>query len=306
MIRVFICGVILLVALSGCSKVTVQNPTNEFAKAAPLTLLKEKRLSEVSGIAASINNPGLFWVHNDSGGEPEVYLIDKSLKIVLTCRLEGIENRDWEDITIGPGPEAGKQYIYVGEIGDNVARYQYKMIYRFEEPVLGEESEIKVSAFDTIVFSLEDQRKDTETLLIDPASKALYVISKREEPVWIYELQNPSKPADTLVAKKLFSMPLTQIVGGDLSPDGKSILLKNYEHIYYWSSDAAKPLKEILKAEFSEVPYELEPQGEALTWARDHSGFYTLSEKNVGKDTYFYFYARKASGGSRTKAKPAQ
>src|SRR5690606_31051496 len=105
MMRISICGLVLMLALSGCSKVTVQNPTNEFAKAARLTLLKEKRLSEISGIAASVVNPGLFWVHNDSGGEPEVYLIDKSLNILLTCRLEGIENRDWEDITIGPGPE---------------------------------------------------------------------------------------------------------------------------------------------------------------------------------------------------------
>ncbi len=295
---------VLLLALSGCSKVTVQNPTNDFEKAAPLTLLKEKRLSEISGIAASVTNPGLFWVHNDSGGEPEVYLINKSLEIVLTCRLEGIENRDWEDITIGPGPEPGKHYLYVGEIGDNEARFQYKMIYRFEEPVLGEEAEIKVSSFDTIVFSLEDRRKDTETLLIDPATNALYIFSKREEPVWIYELENPAQTADTLIAKKLFSLPLTQLVGGDVSPDGKSILLKNYEHIYYWSSDTAKPIKEILKSEFSEVPYELEPQGEALTWARDQSGFYTLSEKNVGKDTFFYFYGRKASGSSQTNGSP--
>ncbi len=296
---------VLSLAFSGCSKVTVQNPTNEFAKAARLTLLKDKRLSEVSGIAASVGNPGLFWAHNDSGGEPEVYLIDKSLNILLTCRLDGIVNRDWEDITIGPGPEEGKQYVYVGEIGDNDARYQYKMIYRFEEPVLGEQSEIKISSIDKIVFSLEDKRKDTETLLIDPASKALFVISKREEPVWLYELANPTEPSDTLVAKKLFSLPITQVVGGDVSPDRKSILLKNYEHIYFWSSKTAKPVKEILKSEFAEVPYELEPQGEALTWALDHSGFYTLSEKNIGKDTFLYFYGRKASGSSSSKGKAA-
>src|SRR5690606_26204651 len=98
------------------------------------------------------------------------------------------------------------------------------MIYRFEEPVLGEQSELNISSIDKIVFSLEDKRKDTETLLIDPASKALYVISKREEPVWLYELPNPAEPTDTLVAKKLFSLPITQIVGGDISPDRKSVL----------------------------------------------------------------------------------
>jgi len=42
-----------------------------------------------------------------------------------------------------------------------------------------------------------------------------------------------------------------------------------------------------------EVPYEEEPQGEALTWTKDGSGFYTLSEKSKGKESFLYFYSLK-------------
>jgi hypothetical protein len=41
------------------------------------------------------------------------------------------------------------------------------------------------------------------------------------------------------------------------------------------------------------VEYKEEPQGEAITFARDGSGFYTLSEKVKGEKTYLYFYPRK-------------
>ena len=42
-------------------------------------------------------------------------------------------NFDWEDITVGPGPEKGESYIYVGDIGGNTDQVGYA-IYRVQEP----------------------------------------------------------------------------------------------------------------------------------------------------------------------------
>ena len=41
-----------------------------------LGYVNSKKLNEVSGIVASIQNPGHFWVHNDSGDEANLYLIN--------------------------------------------------------------------------------------------------------------------------------------------------------------------------------------------------------------------------------------
>lgn len=252
-------------------------------------------MREISGIASSINNPKLLWGHNDSGNDAEIFLIDKGLNVKLTCELKGVENRDWEDIAIGPGPDSSKNYIYIADIGDNDAQYQYKYIYRFEEPrwTQGQGNRIIMSTFDRITFQLSDERKDTETLLLDPKTKNLYVISKREEPVYLYELKYPYTPNDTVIAKKVIALPFTKIVGGDFSADGKEILLKNYNHVFYWNASETSPISEILKESPKEVPYEIEPQGESITWARDGSGFYTLSEENKNKKSYLYFYKRK-------------
>ena len=284
------CVLIACVSLLSCSQINIKNPTNDFLAAKRVVKLSDKRLREVSGAASSINNRGRFWLHNDSGNDAEVFLVDTSLNVLLTCRLN-VDNRDWEDMAVGPGPEAGKSYIYVGDIGDNNAKNQLKYIYRFEEPKWQEgQSSLEITDYDTIVFQLPDEKKDCETLLIDPTSKDLYVISKREDPVWMYKVPYPQSTRDTIIAARLFSLPFTQIVAGDVSPDGSRVVLKNYEHIYYWRSDSPAALEKLLRKKPFEIPYEIEPQGEAIAWARDFSGFYTLSEQNIGKDTFLYFY----------------
>lgn len=285
--------VLLLLTGVSCSKKKFINESAPFTSGEALIELDNKKLSEISGIASSINNPGFIWAHNDSGNDAEVFLIDTKLNIKLVLELKGIENRDWEDIAVGPGPESGKNYIYVAEIGDNEARYTYKHILRFEEPVAGSGKKITIDSFDTITFRLPQQRKDTECLLLDPITKDLYVISKREEPVFVYQIPYPYSTADTVTAKEVTSLPFTQIVGGDFSADGKEILLKNYQNVFYWSNPSGKPVAEVLKEKPQLLPYEEEPQGEAITWARDGSGFYTLSEMNPTEKTYLYFYKRK-------------
>jgi hypothetical protein len=265
--------------------------SNAFLSPTALGKLTHKKLSEVSGIAASVQNPGALWTLNDSNNPAEVYLVDENLNIKLTCKL-GVKNRDWEDIEVGPGPVEGKHYVYVGDIGDNNGRHEYKYIYRFEEPVVEDgKKEITIRRFETFVVRLADAKKDTETLMVHPKTKYVYLVSKREQPVVVYELKAPLRIRDTLTAVPVTSLPLKQIVGGSISPDGNEVLLKNYDNIYYWNIEGM-PLVEGLKARPQILPYVEEPQGESIAFNRDASGFYTLSEKIKGEDTYLYFYAR--------------
>jgi hypothetical protein len=284
---------ILMVACS--SKEQTNNRSDGFLPGVKLAELNNKALKEISGIAASVKNPKMLWAHNDSGNGADIFLLDDHLDVKLTCTLAGIENRDWEDIAVGPGPDASKSYVYVADIGDNESHYQYKYIYRFEEPALSntQSTKITITSFDRITFQLSDTRKDTETLLLDPRTKNLYVVSKREEPVCLYELKYPYPQEDTLVAEKIMTLPFTQIVGGDFSANGQEILMKNYRQVYYWNS-SSKSITDLLKESPLEIPYEAEPQGESITWATDGSGFYTLSEEKKKEKSYLYFYKRNS------------
>lgn len=283
---------LLLIVTSCFDKGSGPGDSDIFTPAQRLAELTEKKLGEVSGIAASKENPGYLWTHNDSGNPPVIYLVNKDLEIKLACRLEGVKNRDWEDIAVGPGPKPNKTYVYVGEIGDNNAKYSAKFIYRFEEPVLKEGiSEITITTFDKITFKLEDGRKDTEALMVHPRTKDIFIVSKREKPVYLYRLQNPLTDNDTLIATRVTALPLTQIVASDFSPDADEVLMKNYDNIYYWDIDGTS-VEEGLQQKPHILHYTEEPQGEAISFNSDGSGFFTLSEKLKGEKTYLYFYAR--------------
>jgi hypothetical protein len=128
---------------------------------------------------------------------------------------------------------------------------------------------------------------------VDPKTQDLFVISKREKPVNVYRIEYPYSTNDTITAEQVMTLPLTQIVAASLSPDGTELLMKNYNHIFYWQNAGNLSLMELMKEPPKEVPYIVEPQGESITWAIDNSGFFTLSEINKGKNSFLYFYKRK-------------
>src|SRR5690242_16359986 len=123
--------------LNGCNrKDNLPITENIFAAGEVLGKLDTNEIKEASGLAESINNPDLLWTHNDGGDKARIFLIDKEAHHKATIWFANIKHRDWEDIAVGPGPETGKHYIYVGDIGDNESEYEDKYIYRIEEPII--------------------------------------------------------------------------------------------------------------------------------------------------------------------------
>ncbi len=250
-----------------------------------------KKLREASGLIASVENPGYLWTLNDGGNPAEIFLIDEKAQIVMTCRLKNIVNRDWEDITIGPGPEEGINYLYVAEIGDNDAVYPFKILYRIKEPKRSEEK-IEITEIDTLIIELPDGRRDSESIMVDPITNYFYIISKREKTVRLYEIKFPFA-SDTLQVISLGKLPLAKIVAANISQDGSEVLLKDYTDIYYWKRSENEPILSLLLSDPTKLNYKPEHQGEAIAWKRDGSGFYTLSESSVMAEANLFFYKRK-------------
>lgn len=265
----------------------------DFEKGEALAELTDTRLKEVSGLAASIANPGYMWAVNDSGNQAEIYLLDHHLEIRMTVALVGASNRDWEDIAVGPGQDSSKIYIYVADIGDNKSVHPYKHLYRLVEPNITDGPDVSISDFSRIDFRLEDGAKDTEAIFIEDSTRDIYVISKREEPVSVYRLKVPLLPNDTITAQKVLSLPFKEIVAADYHSSTGDVLMKNYTTIYYWKNTNALDPFTLLQQNPLEVPYEPEPQGESITWTTDGSGFFTLSEKKKKRASHLYFYSRK-------------
>jgi len=255
-------------------------------------------MDEISGIAASGINENLFYVHNDSGDTSRFFAILPSGKVKSIIYFKGDPKEtfgvhDCEDIAVGPGPVMGKSYVYMGDIGDNYAERKYITVYRMEEKTAWATDSISKADAVPIHFKYPDGPKDAETLMIDPIEKLIYIISKRQYSVTVYTSPLIYKPNDTLVLSKRCRLffpgynLFKWITGGDISKDGRQVLIKSYVMVYYWKRQGNMPVWKTLQKKPQLLPYIQEKQGEAIGFTPDGKGYYTTSE-GVYSPIYYY------------------
>ncbi|MEM6523529.1 MAG: hypothetical protein AAGF85_13040 [Bacteroidota bacterium] len=282
---------VVLVGIIGSCSSTANYDNSKFELGKGLGILENDHINEASGLEASQVNPGLLWTHNDSGDTSRLFLIQENGGSVKEFYLQGVRSRDWEDIGIGPGPEDDASYIYLAEIGDNQAIYEDKYIYRFKEPI--KDASILIEEFDIIEFRYPNGNRDAECLMVDPLTKDLYIISKRERSVYVYQIPYPQSTDSINNLIELGTIPFHKIIAGDISQDGSEIILKTYDDILYWKRESKESVFEAISKPAKYIPYKREPQGEAMAWKNDGSGFYTLSEEPDKTEAQVYFYKRK-------------
>ncbi len=105
-------------------------------------------VSETSGIIYFRNAP---WTHNDSGGEPAMYRLDETTgEVTQKILLRGAINFDYEDIT------QDKDFIYVGDFGNNYGTRKDLTIYKIAKSEIPEEGNFEVNT-QKITFEYNDQ-----------------------------------------------------------------------------------------------------------------------------------------------------
>ena len=175
-------------------------------------------------------------------------------------------------------------------------------IYRFPEPIINDDTSPggTIQNAEKINLKYPDGARDAETLLVDPLTQDLYIVSKRDRFARLYRLPFPQSTSSTILAEKvgewnreiggIFNQP----VGGDISSDGKELLIKSYVEVLYWQrEDDQTSIFELMQQEPKILPYMVEPQGEAIGWSTNHEGYFTLSEKQGSSIPKLYFYKRK-------------
>lgn len=288
-----VCICILLVTC--CQKPTPE-PTDELSDifsespvANPITPTDE--LNEASGIADSKKQPGFLWSHEDAGSPDELYLLNRQGKMVSKIKVP-FYNYDWEDLAIGPGPQPQETYLYIGDVGDNSNTRDVKNIYRFPEPSNISSS---IGVFDRIQFRYPDGTFDAETILLDPLTRDLYIVTKWLPKARLYRLAYPQSTTQVITAEKVGEMTVgSDLTGGSISMIGTEIIVRGYSAIYYWKRKPEENVGEVLlKTPTKNLPYQFEPQGEAVCFDKDNKGYFTISERNIAPSINLYFYARK-------------
>lgn len=252
----------------------------------------DKSLSELSGIVAHSSEKDVFWVHNDQGA-PKIYAINAAGKVLTTVTLNTMDFDDAEDISLGDGPEAGRKYLYVGDIGKSRKKAGTVKIFRFKEPLAGELANSEISINDPQLIRLkysENKEIDFETQLIDPITGDLFLIQKDKFKVF------KAKHSDLMASNEVLGSGSLQLLevrdngswdgklsGGAVSPDGTEILVRSATKAWLYTRSAGQTIDQALEKPALTISLEKEFNGEAITFDNLGMDFFTVSE-NLKKE----------------------
>ena len=263
------------------------------AQAKLVTLLKDKRIDESSGLTQSLRDPQIFWTHNDSGSDPCLYAISQSGQTLAKVRLPRAVNFDWEDMA-SARDEAGQPNIYVTDCGDNLLARASLQVYQIPEPTLPENADKEILSEEPTIYhaSYPDGHHNAETLLVDPQTRRLYIVTKTETawsavyafpeklitdaPMVLEKLCDLDFPARAHLGKR--PLDASQTTSGAFSPDGSRVAICTYSFIHEWRIQPGESLKSALAhpAHLIEPPFLR--QCEALCYGEDNQTIYLTSE----------------------------
>lgn len=289
--------VAILFPISACSSEdppTTTNPpvdstktTDSLAYLDPATLctINDTRLTEISGLAPSRLRDGLFWMHNDSGGDAALYAVDSTGATIAVCTLGGAVNRDWEDLASVMLEDTA--WLYVGDIGDNDKKYPSVRIYRIREPELQSswrDRAVSASA-ETATFFYPDGAHDCEALMVDARDGTIILLEKSGTSCGVYSSPWPGSGGTAqlqrIAAFRLpFEFSLWRLVtGADLHPSSQRVIVRSYNAVLEYKTQAGAPLSTLFDSTAAIV---IETPGltqaEAVCYSRDGRDILTTSE----------------------------
>ncbi len=249
-------------------------------------------IKESSGVAASRINAGVYWTHNDSGDGPFLYAFDREGKKRGVWRVMGAKADDWEDMAAGPGPERGRTYLYLGDIGDNDYARGHVTIYRVPEPTVAEADAASskkeprpTEAAEAFTLKYPDGAHDAETLLVHPLTGDLYIVAKSLDPsAGVYKLAAPFDPSKTHTLTRVGEVRAPGaafggfFTGGSVSPDGARLVLCDYVSAYELTLPAGSAFDAIWKQAPLVVEIGERKQGEAVCYGADGETILATSE----------------------------
>ena len=224
--------VVFLVAVLIAALVPVSAP----AAPAQLFAFQDPRIAESSGIVASTRRDDIVFTHNDSGDTARFFAVDRHGCTVGVFSAPGVKATDWEDMARGPGGS-----LWLGDIGDNDARRSEIAVHRFGEPEVGPgtgggecppapEEALAPSSYR---LRYEDGPHDAETLLVDPRTSQVFVITKSFTAGALYAAPNPLNADDVNVLRKVAGVGTPGFAtAGDISADGRKVAVRGYGDIF--------------------------------------------------------------------------
>ena len=266
-VAAFLCAAALL---AGCGQGDAPDPGADAPSFERIGTVRVAGLDEISGIASLPD--GGFVVHNDEGS-PRLYVTAADGTLQQRIEIDGARIRDWEDLAVMPGP-AGPLLV-IADTGDNAGLRKSVRLYFVALP--GSEAAGTAADRLRVTHALKlrypDGPRDVESVAYDPAGDRLLLLSKRDRPPRLYEidaaaaLQAPEAtagfvgevpglrpPARADLLRDPFRGPwVSQPTGLDIRADGRMAAIITYRSLYLFRREDGDDWG----AAFQRVPLEI-------------------------------------------------
>ena len=190
-----------------------------------------KILEEVSGIQYS-EKENAFWMLNDSGNKPNIYLVSEQGEILRELKINQ-ENDDWEDIT-----QDSQGNLYIGNFGNNANKRKNLSIFKINVSDLSSSKKINTEVIE--FFYPEQKQFPAKKMYYDTEgffewNGFLYIFTKSRVKseigrTFLYRIPNKigNHPAKRISEFTTCPGRGCWITGADISKDGKKVVLLNH------------------------------------------------------------------------------
>jgi hypothetical protein len=273
-------------AVFGCRGSDGQRTTRAappLREATAIGRMADARLREASGLVRSRKDGNVFWSHGDSGNDERLFAFDSTGASLGAPRVTGANNRDWEALAAGPCDLGG--CLYIGDVGDNLARRKTASIYRVPEPSPGDTS---TGAVERLEFEYADGARDVEAIWVTPDT-SVWLLTKRPDKrgirwraAQIYRLApnawRAKAPARAELVDSIAIVPqkgqeIGWITDAALSdPDSagtRRLAVRTYGDVYLFDVDAVTWRPTSLVGKCSLTGLRENRRGEGVTWMAD-------------------------------------
>lgn len=258
-------------------------------------------MREVSGIQYDVKRDA-FWMLNDSGNAPSVFLINAQGKILKELKIDA-QNTDWEDITID-----AQGNLYIGNFGNNENKRKDLHIIKIEKRYLESSKLIPV---EKIYFQFPEQKKfppkkkkryyDVEGFFEWDGNFYIFTKSRVKNEIgrtFLYKVNNvqnykPSKVYGVFQARLISDFTTCPgkecwITGADISSDGKKMILLNHKSAWVFTNFTGD---DFFSGEAREYPFLHHSQKESITFKNNNTIYLADEEASSGSGRNLYSLA---------------
>lgn len=214
----------------------------EEARRVPQGRILEQEAAESSGLAASRQQAGLWWTHNDSGHEAVLFPMSATgERLGAPVRVEGAVNRDWEDVAAD-----GRGQLWIADLGNNLNMRRDLTVYVVEEPVavggvfpesVRVKRTLRVRYPDQDGFPPEAMNFDAEAVFV--REQVLYVLAKHrsDTDTKLYRLEDDGGEAEQELTVVERFPGIGMVTAAALHPDGRRLAVLTYSGLWVFTSD---------------------------------------------------------------------